>query len=76
MAGDHLHELVDLLLAFGRLAAVYGVAHACLDVRAEDQPASFTKRGLRRRDLQEHVDAVALFLDHPRHSPHLTSDFP
>ena len=43
----------------------FGTDHAGLGVPVEQAERHLVERGLRRRDLREDVDAVAVVLDHP-----------
>jgi hypothetical protein len=71
---EHVHELVDLLLALAGRPVVHRVADAGIDVGAQHERSRLSERGLRRRDLEEHVDAVPIVLDHSRNALDLPGD--
>src|SRR3954454_2215514 len=57
---DRAHQLLDLLLARSLAAA-----HAVADVVVDEPERDLVERRLGGLDLSEHVDAVAVLLDHP-----------
>jgi hypothetical protein len=71
VAGKHIDELVELTLLFGGLSTRDGVRHARLDVGTQDGFRSLGERRFCRGELEEHVHAVSVFLDHARDPFHL-----
>src|SRR3990167_6336899 len=71
---QHLEQFVDLGLAIVFGAGVEGVRHAVLQVVAERLLLDLVQGGTYRADLRQHVDAVALLLDHAGDAPHLALD--
>src|SRR3990167_3621825 len=71
---QHLEQFVDLGLAIVFGAGVEGVRHAVLQVVAERLLLDLDQGGTSRADLRQHVDAVALLLDHAGDAPHLALD--
>ena len=70
-AADGGHQLLDpLLLAAGAVPADDAVA----DVLVEHAEGDAVEGGAHRGDLRQHVDAVAVLLDHPRDAAHLPLD--
>src|SRR5262249_54631527 len=61
VARDRGGELVDLL---GAVAGPDGVGDAVVDVVLQQQQRHALQRRLDRADLGQHVDAVAVFVDH------------
>src|SRR2546427_5442452 len=72
--GEHVEELVDLLLAFAFGARTNRVGDARLDVPAQQELLDLLERALHRRDLEQDVDAVRLAVDHPLETLHLPLD--
>src|SRR4051812_19751373 len=64
------HELVGHLDPL----AVLGADDAVAGVLVEQAECDLVERGLHRADLGQHVDAVAVLLDHPLHAAHLALD--
>lgn len=61
-----LHQLGDLFLAGGFVAAAEGVCDAVFQMTFENDRAGFFQSSGCRSDLREDVDAVFVFIDHPR----------
>src|SRR2546425_6464223 len=74
--GEHVEELVDLLLAFAFGPRTNRVGDARLDVPAQQELLDLLERALHRRDLEQDVDAVRLTVDHPLEALHLPLDPP
>src|SRR5216683_3433262 len=70
-AVEDFQEFVDLGLAVASGAGVEGMRHAMPQVVAERLLLDLVEGGARSADLGQHVDAVAVFLDHARHAAHL-----
>src|SRR5207302_485066 len=71
---EHIEQLVDLLLPLAARARAQHVGDARLDVTAQEEPSHLLERALRRRDLQEDVDAVRVGADHPLEPLYLSLD--
>src|SRR5512134_3301516 len=69
-----LEELLALRLRLGRIARGERTRDAVVDVVVEDLEGQALERRVHRGDLREHVDAVAVLLDHPLDPAHLTLD--
>jgi Domain of unknown function (DUF4173) len=76
-AGEPLHgleQLTALLRSCGRVARRERVRDAVADVVVEDLEGEALERGRDGADLRQHVDAVAVILDHALDPAHLAFD--
>src|SRR5215475_1936170 len=71
---EDFQQLVDLGLPVALGAGMEGMRHAVLQVIAQDLLLDLVERGLYRADLGQHVDAVAVLLDHAGDAAHLALD--
>jgi heavy metal translocating P-type ATPase len=71
---QHFEQFVDLGLAVALAAGMEGMRDAMLQVIAERLLLDAVEGGAHRADLRQHVDAVAILLDHARDAAHLTLD--
>src|SRR5207342_3164153 len=71
---QHFQELVDLGLAVALVAGMEGVGHAVLQVIAQRLLLDAVERSAHGADLRQHVDAVAILLDHAGDAAHLALD--
>ena len=71
---QHFEQFVDLGPAVVLGAGVKGMRHAMLQVVAQRRLFDLVEGGTDGADLRQHVDAVALLLDHARHTAHLAFD--
>ena len=69
-----IEELLALRLRFGGIARRERTRDAVVHVVVEDLESEALERRVHRSDLREHVDAVAVVLDHPLDAAHLTLD--
>src|SRR5262245_42286801 len=73
-AVEHFEKLVDLCLPVAARAGMEGVRHAVLQMVAQDLLLDLVEGGPHCADLGQHVDAVAVFLDHAGDAAHLAFD--
>ena len=71
---QHFDQLLNLDLAVALVAGMEGVRHAMLQMVVQDLLLDLVDRRPHRADLGQHVDAVAVLLDHARHAAHLALD--
>src|SRR5262245_7119657 len=69
-----VEELLALRLDLDRVSGSQSSRDAVVHVVVEDPEREALERGVDRRDLREHVDAVPILLDHPFDPAHLTLD--
>src|SRR6187401_969984 len=67
-------ELLALRLRFGCIARREGARDAVVHVVIEDLEGEALERRVHGSDLREHVDAIAVVLDHPLDAAHLALD--
>src|SRR5262249_6513494 len=71
---EDFQEVVDLGLPVAFVAGMKGVRHAVLQMVAERLLLDAVERRADGADLRQHVDAVAVLLDHAGDTPHLALD--
>src|SRR5215468_61991 len=73
-AVEDFQQFVDLGLPVALGASMEGVRHAVLQVIAQDLLLDLVECRPHRADLGQHVDAVAVLLDHAGDAAHLALD--
>src|SRR5262249_46248505 len=71
---QHVHQLGDLLALLALVAGRDRVLDAVADMVAQDLLLDAAQRGAHRGNLGDHVDAVAVLLDHAGEPTHLAFD--